>query len=455
LSDSKNFSYSPGITLANYSITYAGEGYGTHTIIVKAYNIMTNSWDILFNKNVVGTNTEYFTLNNTDSRYGINPLFNIYIEEHCNSCSGETHSVKVYEITLVSPYSYNKLGEVTFDFLNLNIEGDTRFDVCVPNNPDLVCSIQSLYPKRTFFALINNATNTEIEAFLSQTCFLSNFLVFEITTSKAIGNALFSIYRSYENVQKIIAQEKSNDMGEAQICVEPNFLYSKMTVGAEGYNTAIFSPIEFFITSDSSKVFLSRATVNQTLNPLAGIKVLLSPTNNYISNDTMNPLVIRCHVDSNTNSINFMFLNVTMPNGTKFSQYIYNPTGGEIIFNSTDLGYYYPTCGYQLNNNGELLNIRYDTAIYYFAKSGLANAGENLKNNYSFQTLMIIAIMISTFVTAWFIRYFGVASGFLFLLMLGFILTIFGSWGFNVQTSVYIFLWLIYIIFLLLKAGVI
>jgi hypothetical protein len=470
-SQSWNYSYSNGLTLGNYSITYTisrNSGVtSTHNFTVEALNIFNNSFDRLFettkrftdssNPPWTLTFTDYFTVNNTDGRYGINPLFRLTTVVTCNSgCSSTQYANSlVNEITLVSPYSYNKLGEAMFDFLTLNIEGDTRFDICVPNNPDLLCSIQSLYPKRTFFALINNATNTEIEAFLSQVCFLKNFLVFEATTSRAIGNALLSIYRNYENIQKIIAQEKSNDLGEAQICVQPNFLYSKMTVGAEGYNTAVFSPIEFYITPDSSKVFLSRATTNQTLNPLVGIKVLLSPTNNYISNDTMNPLVIRCHVDSNINSINFMFLNVTMPNGTKFSQYIYNPTGGEVIFNSTDLGYYYITCGYQLNNNGELLNVRYDTVIYYFMKSGLEKAGENLKNSYNYQTLMIIAIMISTFVTAWFIRYFGVASGFLFLLMLGFILTIFGSWGFNVQTGVYIFLWLIYIIFLLLKAGVI
>jgi hypothetical protein len=110
---------------------------------------------------------------------------------------------------------------------------------------------------------------------------------------------------------------------------------------------------------------------------------------------------------------------------------------------------YTPVNDTSIINETSRVNTFVRRGVWVFA-GGIADAGKDLIGVIGENALMIVALVLNMMITGFFVKQFGIRSGFVFLLIWGVMLTIFGSWGFNMFTGIFvagILLWIGMIMF--------
>lgn len=457
-----NYTYAFGYNNGNFSISHNVGSSSNMNISI--YDPITETFSILYSKSTStgGNLTSYFNVSNEINRYGDYPLFRLQTEG----------TVSVYDISLTYPYSYNSLGHMMVNYTNFGItSGDTRFIIS-----------SDIYPQRTYFASPTAYSQTELNAYLTNLCFYKSFSVLQSGTmqTEQISDALITVYRQFDYSSEIIAQEKSNAVGTLSICVQPAYPYS-ITASATGYNTVTATSQTFFNDGQLVTIYLSQTSFNLTYNsPFSGILHQLTPNELYFSNDTS--IQFSCQGYSANNSLISLKFNVnhtdiyssdldrlrasdyppsynfTLSNINKINvlnSNLTSSTGGFLNYTAIDIGRYDMGCTIEFTTD-EFGIVQYTilrTTFFYSNTHGIINIGKdtNITELVSKETFQLISLFITMIVSGFFVKYFGVKSGFIFLVILGFQLVLFASWGMPITTfGIYIIAILIWLAIILM-----
>jgi len=465
LPDGINFTFAFGNTYANFSLTYRAISNEDWNYEIKILNPTgNNSWvDIasIFGESDGDLNTTTFVVNNTFGVYGDYPTFNIM--NSTSNYPGGNIQIDLYEMRMLTPYNYTANGYMTLTDTNFTIPiGTTRFIIS-----------SSLYPSRTYFKSVSEMNyDVQLTAYLNELCFYKSFMVIEGQTliTQQIPDALVTIYKTFGSTTEIIAQEESNEVGTLSICVEPAYPYS-LTASATGFQTISSSDQTFFNDGVLIYIALAEALIptNYT-SPIYGVILNITPSGNYFSNDTV---ILSCIAYASESNLEYMWFNITRfdyynmtyppLNATghinltawppfnytarnitiyqEFSEQLVTATGGTISHTLQDDGYYNVTCGIRFTSNYTLYEWEKGKEIWKYGavESGIPFIGDitGIAEMFAPQTFMLVALFICMMTSGFFYRYFGVKSGFIFLVTMGFILTILGGWGINVPTGAY------------------
>jgi hypothetical protein len=485
VNSNSNFTYNFGYTLATFQIVYGITGANTssNNISVKAWNNVAGRFVNIWNSTGLGnTNktTSTFTIDNrpgNNSIYG--DLFSTCSGYYCPLFSLEMQSdgssqISVYEVQLISPYTYDENG---FAFINYTtfqvVTGTSRF---VFESP-LISNPNNNYGLRTYFITPGITSYSTLTAYLNSLCYIQQFSVIENNplisgNPTPIPNALISIYRQYESELKVVDQQKSDYTGIARLCVEAGFPYT-LTASATGYypqsvSDEVFSNAGLYYLKLSKIPFMLNYT-----NPFDLI-LMLNPysivINNVSTDFTCTALVPYENAVRSFFIVNATFNYTTYPYVLNMSEYppIYSnmslPFG---LSNATSVVYYNLSSDSKSGNIFTITinktgiydlycGITYipvnDTSaypitspltsvimfrVYFEEKSPIAPAGAYLLRYISPAAVYIVGLIIDMIISGWFVVRFGVRSGFIFILIWGLILQIFGGWGMNIQTGVF------------------
>lgn len=442
-----NYTYAFGYNNGNFSL-FHNIG-SSSSMNVSIYDPITETFSVVYSRatSTGGNLTSYFNVSNEINRYGDYPLFRLQTEG----------TVSVYDISLNYPYTYNSLGHMTVNYTNFGItSGDTRFMVS-----------SDIYPQRTYFASPTTYAQTELNVYLTNLCFYKSFSVLQSGTmqTEQISGALVTIYRQYDYSTEIIAQEMSNAVGTLSMCVQPAYPYS-ITASATDYNTVTANSQTFFNDGQLVSIYLSQSRFNLTYkSPFSGILHQLTPNGIYFSNGTS--VQFACQGYSANNSLISMKFNVnytdiyssdldrlrtsdyppsynfTLSNITRINVLNTNltsSTGGFLNYTAIDIGRYDMGCTIEFTTD-EFGIVQYTilrTIFFYGDNSihSIINIGKdtNISELFTKETFQLISLFITMIVSGFFVKYFGVKSGFIFLVILGFQLVLFTSWGMPITT---------------------
>jgi len=138
----------------------------------------------------------------------------------------------------------------------------------------------------------------------------------------------------------------------------------------------------------------------------------------------------------------------TLHNVSLLSNQTFNGSASHTFsFDLNQSGLYNISCGgYYLvvndtsiyNKTGKIYDIySWQTVWVEPTGGGIVNAGKGLVGNISSSALWFVVLILDMTISSFFVVKFGMRSAFVFLIIWGMALTIFGGWGFTVQTGTF------------------
>lgn len=497
-----NFTYNFGFTNATFEVWYESNGGGT--IQIRAWNNVLGKWDDIktISTGTVSKTMQTFNINNKPI-----PELNIttgYYGDLYQNCEGyycplfevkTTGNIRLYEIRLVYPYSYNKDGYLSMNYTDFGMAtGRSRITASSP-----LFSGTNFYGERTYYVNPTTEVATNLNIYLYPNCLVQQFYALETIpfseTPKAIKGALFTIYKEFEGTIYPVDQEISSELGSAYLCVDPTSSYI-FTVTHEDYKPFYSYSISFSNPNQPINVFMEVLPKESMSFPYMYFETQCKWSDNvntYDENQTYQMFGKKCPDRLPDNATSFMYTcfvntyntkvkinygglyvyrkafpnygsNFTLPiwnesslpynmNETEKFEMIYNVTSNSIplLFNylALDEGDYIFICyvnyDWLIFRNFTNYYTKYETRILFDKKEILAPSGKSLISGIDKNALWLIGLLFTMMVTGFFSFRFGVNSLLIFFLTWGLVLTIFGGWGLNFPTGVLILAILIWL----------
>ncbi len=497
-----NFTYNFGFTNATFEVWYESNGGGT--IQIRAWNNVLGKWDDI---KTISTGTTSRTMQTFNINNKPIPESNIttgYYGDLYQNCEGyycplfevkTTGNIRLYEIRLVYPYSYNKDGYLSMNYTDFGMAtGRSRITASSP-----LFSSANFYGERTYYVNPTTEVITNLNIYLYPNCLIQQFYALETIpfseTPKAIKGALFTIYKEFEGTIYPVDQEISSELGSAYLCVDPTSSYI-FTVVHEDYKPFYSYSISFSNPNQPINVFMEVLPKESMSFPYMYFETQCKWSDNantYDENQTYQMFGKKCPDRLPDNATSFMYTcfvntyntkvkinygglyvyrkafsnygsNFTLPlwnesslpynmNETERFEMIYNVTSSSmpLLFNylTSDEGDYIFICyvnyDWQTFRNFTNYYTKYETRILFDKREILAPSGKGLLSGIDKNALWLIGLLFTMMVTGFFGYRFGVNSLLIFFLMWGLILTIFGGWGLNFPTGVLILAILIWL----------
>jgi hypothetical protein len=485
-----NFGYTNAVFAFTYGITNAPNSYSNITL--QAWNNTAGAWVTMMNISKLGNATKTttnFTIDNSEGNAVFGDLTSLCNGYYCplwqlTMQPAGSANISAYDMKLLSPYTYDTNGFAVVNYTNfILVSGPSRFRFESP--------VFAPGTYRTYFVSPSATATTTLDAYLNPNCHVQPFQVYvwlqnPSQTPIAIPNATLSIYKQIGSNSVLVDQQISNTIGAASLCVESGFPYS-FSATAPGYSPEIVYDEVFPTSVQLIYVYLKTVSSNQNLTNPYYIYTNITPGGGSISTNTnytcaaLAPngnalysyyVVNRTPIYSGYPSVNIsdyppLFSNTSLPfglggyNNTTESNYYtgisYSPSGAifSTLLNVT--GKYTMFCGVVYYPYNETLVYTfqgqmhgYVTQTVWYTGTSLAPIGASLKNYISPTALYIVALIIDMMITGFFVVRFGVRSGFIFLIIWGFIITILSGWGLNVQSGIFglgILFWLSLMVF--------
>jgi len=291
------FTYEFGFTNATFALTYnISDAVGNSTnLTLKIYNNTVGAWDTVFNLtnsgNSGGITTRYFTIDNSPSIYAnYGDIFTSCLGTYCplfmmNMTPAGSAVIKVYEMRLTEPYTYDTNGFAQINFTKFPItSGTSRF---MFQSPVYASSLNN-YGLRTYFINPSAMATINLDAYLSNLCYIQQFQTVQsslaTTNPIPVPDVLLTLMKVFGTELKIVDQQKSDYSGIARLCVEAGYPYT-MTFVKSGYQTQTAYDEVF---SNAGPYYVNMFTVNASdyfSNPYS-TNISITPADNYIHNST-------------------------------------------------------------------------------------------------------------------------------------------------------------------------
>ncbi len=506
-----NYTYEFGYTRATFVVMYSitGAAGSNNNITIRAWNNTAGKWNSMFNltSGNAATTSSYFYIDNTGpgAAYGdlfstclgsyYCPLFELKMQPDASA------KIRVYDVRLVSPYTYDINGFVTANFSSLVlVTGESRFvftSIMLPSTNN--------YGLRTYFLNPTSTGVLSLDAYLNNLCYVQAFQVISSSNLASgqpisIADAKLTLYRNFGGTKIIVDQQKSDYSGIARLCVEAGFPYDMITT-ATGYQSnnaydEVFSNTGLYyirMASSASSDYINMYNAGGSFYPPAGTYIYHNSShwincswewpvnatplyawftvNRTIITDEYPPYIFNNYNITNASNLTYppVWNNQSMPWRLNMSgyQYLYynatqNYVPGMASFNFsldvTDLGQYDIECGeyYNISDNnywsgdcfGKFQPFFNCTSTvskvrewsFVFAgtnETGVKAAGGNLKTYIEGNGIWIAAFFLDMLITAFVVRQFGTRSSFIWLLIWAVMLTVLGGWGFTAYTGVF------------------
>lgn len=484
---SANFSYQFGYTMANFTILYdvTNSSGSNNNISIDVWNVTEGAWVNVYTHTGGNANKTYetFTIDNRAGAavfgdlyqicltYYYCPLFQLSIQNEAGA------SVKVYDIKLVYPYTYDAQGFAQVNYTNFAlVQGTSRFVFKTTINP---FTSTNNYGLRTYFINPSQYVSTVLDAYLSPIC---NNQPFQVQDSSVylsgspltIGGALVSVYRTFGSQSYVIDQQLSGATGDLSLCVEAGYPYV-LTATAPGYIPGTWYEQVFSSATQTIYIQLAKTTLlSSIVNPYHTVlNITPSITNIYNSTNytcfAQAPYrnAIYAYFQVAYQEMNTTYPNVnytdyppafnwsTKPFGFNDSSYtviynstVYSPDGGIFQINLNSTGRYSMECGLYVVPENETSYLNWTQPVHLFTDKGvwflgdtgggIVNVGKDLAQFVSGNTIWFVALLIDMMVSGFFVTKFGSRSAFIFLIIWGVMLTILGGWGLTVYTGIFI-----------------